>query len=352
MRGICELHTVAHDTTTKPGTLLTNLFSSLPYTISKYQCAAMREALRRLCTDRTFDVVHVDHIHLAPYGAMLKAEFGLPLLIREHNFETTIYARFAEKQRLPFLRWYMIMQTRRLLRFETKQLRLADGIAAITEEDAARIRAVASGPVDVVPAGVDLRTHAVLDPALEDGARVTLLGSMQWGPNLDSVEWFVDNIWPLIIAAEPSARLTIAGDAPPKRIQHLADERVEVPGFVDDLAALLARSRVLAVPLRVGGGMRIKLLEYFAYGKAVVSTGIGAEGNAAQDGEHIAIADDAPSFAEAVVRLLRDADLRQRLGVNARALVEQVYSWEAIGRQFEQCYHSAIAARTDEEKVR
>ena len=339
----CDPHIVQHDTRTRTGALLTNLLSPLPYTISKYRSEAMREALRGLCGSRKFDVVHVDHIHMAPYGAMVKEEFGLPLVIREHNFETTIYERFASRQRRPILRRYMNMQAKRLLLFEAAQLRQADIIAAITGEDAARISSLVSRPVMVVPAGVDLDLHPVLDRTQEDGASVTLLGSLAWEPNLDGVEWFVDSIWPRIASAESTARLILAGASPPPGIRTLAGPGIEVPGFVPDLNRLLARSTVLAVPLRIGGGMRIKLLEYFAHGKAVVSTRIGAEGNVARHGEHLLLADDSSSFADAVLTLLRDADERKRLGVKARELVEQRYSWEAIGEQFEHCYHRAVA---------
>jgi polysaccharide biosynthesis protein PslH len=346
MSTFCDVRIVRHSTATRPLTLLTNLFASLPYTISKYRCAAMSDALRQLCRERSFDVVHVDHIHMAPYGVMLKEEFGLPLLIREHNFETTIYERFAQRQNFPPLTWYMRMQTQRLLRFETKHLLHADVIAAITGEDAGRIREAADvGHIEIVPAGVDLDAHAPADPALEDAATITLLGSMAWEPNLDAVQWFVSQVWPRIAEANSDARLIIAGDAPPRRVRDLASARIDVPGFVADLSGLLATSTVLAVPLRVGGGMRIKLLEYFARAKAVVATSIGAEGNLGRDDEHLLIADDPRHFADAVLRLLDDPRLRRQLGDSARTLAEEVYSWEAVGRSLVQCYHNAIGAR-------
>ncbi|MCZ7557218.1 MAG: glycosyltransferase family 4 protein [Bacteroidia bacterium] len=346
MSTFCDVRIVRHDTSTRALSLFTNLFSTWPYTISKYRCAAMHDTLRKLCRERSFDVVHVDHIHMAPYGVMLKEEFGLPLIIREHNFETTIYERFALQQTFPPLAWYMHMQTRRLLRFETRHVLQADVVAAITDEDAARIRqAAVVRHMEIVPAGVDLDAHNPSDPSLEHSATITLLGSMAWEPNLDAVLWFVSQIWPRIAGQHTGARLIIAGAAPPRRIRELASERIEVRGFVEDLSGLLASSTVLAVPLRVGGGMRIKLLEYFARAKAVVSTSIGAEGNLGRDGAHLLIADDAEDFAAATLRLLHDPQLRRRLGAAARKLTEEVYSWEVIGRSFVQCYHNALGER-------
>ena len=161
---------------------------------------------------------------------------------------------------------------------------------------------------------------------------------MDWSPNRDAAEWFLSEVWDRVRAEVPDARCTIAGSRPPSSIQKLARAGVTVAGFVEDLDALFASADVMAVPLRVGGGMRIKLLEFFARGKAVVSTRIGAEGNAARDGEHILLADTASDFAAAVVRLLRNPDLAMTLGGNARALAVERYSWARIAEMFEDAY--------------
>jgi glycosyltransferase involved in cell wall biosynthesis len=171
---------------------------------------------------------------------------------------------------------------------------------------------------------------------------VVLLGSLDWSPNRDAAEWFAMEIWPLVREEIPGARCTIAGSRPPKNLLTNAPAGVTLAGFVEDLDALYAEADVMAVPLRVGGGMRIKLLEYFARGKAVVSTRIGAEGNDAVDGEHILLADDAADFAAAVVRLLRDADLARDIGSAARALAVEKYSWECVAELFECAYRDAL----------
>jgi glycosyltransferase involved in cell wall biosynthesis len=341
----CEPLIIRHDTRTRPRTLLGNLFSDLPYTISKYQHDAMAEELRARCRKERFDIVHVDHVHMAPYGAMLKKEFGLPYVLREHNFETTIYQRFGESQKLALLRSYMRMQTARLHRFETGQLDQADVCAAITEQDAERIRAVSQCVMQIIPAGVDLQKHKVLDRSREATDRLCILGSQAWEPNQDAVRWFLDEIWPRILAARPEARLTIAGEKPPAWLKARENQQVRIPGFVDDLAALLTESTVLCVPLRIGGGMRVKLLEYFAAGKAVVSTRVGAEGNLARHGEEIMLADGAAEFADTVLALLGDEARRRSLGDAARQLAEDRYSWEAVAVQFEEAYDLALRGR-------
>ena len=347
MQDFCSVYLVPHDTENSMFGMLANLPSSWPYTISKYRSAAMVGLLQQLTGEHSFDVVHVDHAHMAPYGALLKRERGLPYVLREHNFETTIYRRFGESQTNPLFRSYMRMQTSRLQRFECSQLRHPDRIAAITGEDAAIIQAHCDRTADIIPAGVDLERFPVLGRT-QEVPMVTILGSLRWQPHLDGVRWFVEKVIPLLREQRPDATVVIAGEHPPAWLRAKSDDGLHVPGFVDDLVGLLERTSVLAVPLHVGGGMRIKLLEYFASGKAVVSTPVGAEGNAACDGEHLLLADDADSFAAALVRLLCDGALRVRLGDNARALAEERYSWDVIAAQFEDAYRGAMAMHAKE----
>ena len=349
MASFCDLEIVVHDTRNSPARVLRNLFSDLPYPISKYQSAAMFARLDALCARRHFDVMHVDHAQMAAYGRYLHKKYGIPYVLREHNFETTIYRRHAERARLLPLRWYFGLQAARLLRYETREVAVPDVVAAITREDAAEIaRARGAGEdgnearIMVIPAGVDCA--AVRPSSAEpDPAHVVIVGPLVWAPNADAATWFADEIWPRIAAAEPAARCTVAGLGPPRRLRARETARLRFPGFVDDYETLLRSATVMAVPLRIGGGMRVKLLEFFARGKAVVSTGIGAEGNAARADREYLRADTAAGFAEAVLLLLRDEARRRALGAAARALVEREYDWTRIGAQFEMAYLAAIA---------
>ncbi len=345
MRELCDVRLVHHDTSTRPRKILLNLFSRFPVTMQKYQTPMMNTLLEMLCGETRYDVVHVDHIHMAPYGAMLRERFGLPYVLREHNFETILHERFADVHHPPLLRAYLAMQARRLRRFETEQLAFPDICAAITDEDAGRIAEVSSVSVRVIPAGVDLEEFSPLDAGREETAHVAIIGSLRWQPNLDAVRWFLDDIWPLFKGQEPDAMLSIVGESPPAWLKQWKDPSVHVRGFVTDLRDLISRSTILVVPLRVGGGMRIKLLEYFALGKAVVATPVGAEGNRGKDDEHFMIREDAASFAAAMLTLVQQPEKRRQLGINARALVERHYSWDVIAQQFEAAYNEAITMR-------
>ncbi|MBN1448009.1 MAG: glycosyltransferase [Bacteroidetes bacterium] len=345
MPAFCRVEVVPHDTRNKAWAALWNLFSKKPYTVSKYACDAMTERIDELCGETRFDVVHVDHVHLSMYGEYAQQTYGIPYVLREHNFETTIYRRLAERTRLPLLGLYLRLQSARLYRHEADALRHPDLVAAITPEDAADIRRTGAEHVQVIPAGVDtVQIQPFSHPT--DPAHVVIVGPLVWRPNIDAALWFATEIWPRVRTARPDACCTVAGMDPPKELLRHASGDLRFPGFVEDYEALLASATVMAVPLRIGGGMRVKLLEFFAYGKAVVSTGIGAEGNAAQDGVHFLRADSAADFAAALITLLQDAERRRALGAAGRALVEQHYSWEHIGGLFENAYLDAITRQS------
>jgi polysaccharide biosynthesis protein PslH len=342
MMKYAEVVTVRHDTRTTMTGLIRNLFSGLPYTVSKYLTPQMEEQLRTLCRRQAFDIVHVDHSHLAPYGKIAKEEFRLPYCLREHNFETTIYERFADAHGFSLLKHYLRMQARRIRRFEKAQLDQTDLCMAITEQDAANIRAESAVSIRIIPAGVDLEKHGFLPREKERPRTILILGSMAWQPNTDAVKWFLDEVFPLVLRIAPDAVVTIAGMSPGKDIRSRANQNILVPGFIENLQERIAETQVLAIPLRIGGGMRIKMLEFFAYGKPVVSTGIGAEGNTATAGRHYLKADTAEEFADAILALFEAKQKREQLGDSARVFVEENYSWNSIAAQFEAAYYVTI----------
>lgn len=342
MQEIAEVVTVHHDTRTKILGIACNLFSKLPYTVSKYQTEKMESSLRALCSERSFDIVHVDHAHLAPYGLIARREFGIPYCLREHNFETTIYERFGEAQGISLLKLYMRMQARRIHRYEIDQLSHADLCVSITDDDAKNILRQVTIPMKIIPAGVDLDAHPVLSREDERENSILILGSLAWQPNVDAVGWFLRDVFPRIKKAAPAASVTIAGMSPPKELLAQQSEHIRFPGFIENLQEIIASAQVLAIPLRIGGGMRIKMLDFFAYGKAVVSTTIGAEGNHAIAGEQYLKADTAEEFASSIIALFRSREKRYELGDAARRFVEERHSWITIAAQFEAAYIETI----------
>ncbi|HEX5315662.1 MAG TPA: glycosyltransferase family 4 protein, partial [Candidatus Kapabacteria bacterium] len=235
---------------------------------------------------RPFDIVHVDHAHMGKYGLWLKKHYGMPIVLREHNFEALIYERFAKTEPNPFKRLIAAIHGARLKWEEIHFLKNFDAIAAITNEDAAIMRRVApDANIHIIPAGVDTEYFRPSNQP-EDPNQILWIGSLAWDPNYDAVRYFLTSVFPLILRERPEAKFDIIG-TDSHRISKLAGgfgDRVQIHGFVPDVRDYLAHSAVLVVPLRIGGGMRLKLLDFFAAGKAVVATSIAAEGNLAQNG--------------------------------------------------------------------
>lgn len=205
-------------------------------------------------------------------------------------------------------------------------------VVSLPERELVKLAAPAYGPVEVVPNFVSLRDYEAVRPSPQR-THIVFPGSLSFHANLDAMEWFLAEIYPLVRARIPDVCLTITGDSMAQELP--VAENVQRTGLVDDVRPYVASSWLSVVPVRVGGGTRIKILESMALGTPVVSTSKGAEGLAVRVDEHLLLADDAPSFADAVVRLLSDAALRERLSRNGRRLVEEQYEAERIGPRFE-----------------
>jgi polysaccharide biosynthesis protein PslH len=315
------------------------------YPIERRMMPEMFELLRKIVEREKFDVVHVDHSHMGKYGLWLKRKFGLPVILREHNFEALIYERFARTEPNLLKRLVASIHGRRLKREEIRFLKNFDAIAAITKEDVELMRQEApEARISTIPAGVDT-TYFQPSTQPEDANQILWIGSLGWDPNYDAVRFFLTSIFPLILKSNPAAKFDVVGSES-HRVAKLAErfgDKVQLFGQVPDVRDYLARSAVLVVPLRIGGGMRLKLLDFFAAGKAVVASSIAAEGNLGKNKSEILISDQAEDFAKATLQLLNDQALRNNLGKHARRLVEQEYAWHKIGLLFEQLYRDIFS---------
>jgi polysaccharide biosynthesis protein PslH len=336
------------------GALLT-LGSRRPYTQLKREVAAAYPLLDRLHAERRFDVVLADEIHIASYGAYMKRRHGLPYLLRTHNVEYEIYRRHTDTVGNPLMRAYLELQTARWRRFEVEQFAYADALAAITSRDREMIEAMAPGClVRTVPAAVDLASFPFSGVEGRESTTMVMLGDMKWPPNRDAALWFTREILPLIIAEIPEATLYLLGGNPPIAQLPPASANLRIEGRVPEVAPYFERAALGLIPLRVGGGMRVKMIEMMSAGMPIVSTSQGAEGNEATDGVHYVRADDARSFADAVIGLLRDREARQRLAAAGRAFVEERYALDVVARSLEALLHEATdrAARVATEAER
>jgi polysaccharide biosynthesis protein PslH len=321
--------------------LLGNLFSRLPYILYKYVSREMIRTVARVYQEERPDVVMCDYIQP---GEGLRGLPGVPFVLFEHNVEAAIFDQLAERSSNFIVRRYIQMQANRLRRYEKELCQRAQKVIAVSDVDReVFIREFGVTDCDVVPTGVDtdfLRPSPV--PATANN--LVFVGSMDWMANQDGMKWFVHEIFPHIRAEVPDVQFTMVGRKAPPDILKLGEEPgVHVTGTVDDIRPFAHDSKVYVVPLRIGSGTRLKMLEAMALGKAIVSTALGAEGLPVKHGENIVLADEPLRFAQEVVDLLRDPQRRSVLETNARELVERDYSWEQVGKVFNRICQDAAA---------
>jgi sugar transferase (PEP-CTERM/EpsH1 system associated) len=314
----------------------THLVDPLPYAVAKYRSRAFRRRVDALLAHERFDLIVCDF--LVP-AVNLRAALPCPAVIFTHNVESEIWRRHAETASSPLRRALYRAQYRRMLRFEARTLARFDGVLTVSAADRDTFQRIypdaMRGPVHIVPTGVDVEFFDA-SPSAPASKELVFTGSMDWLPNEDAMLFFCREILPLVRAEEPDVRLSIVGRAPTPAVTQLAsDAGVVVTGRVDDVRPYMREAAVYIVPLRVGGGTRLKIFEAMAMGKAVVSTTVGAEGLPVTSGEHLLIADEPRTFARRIVSLIRDVARRRQLETAARALVERRYDWSAVAGDLE-----------------
>ena len=298
----------------------------------------LQRALDDVLARGTFDVVHVEGCAMAHYDLRDAA----PVVLDEQNVEYDVLRRVVSVTPSVPRRIYNELDQRKLRREEEGSWRSADAVAMTSERDAAFVRAAAPrSRVAVVPNGVDARAFAPAETATEPGT-LLFFGEMGYYPNTDAMLFFLKEVLPLVRRAHPSARMVVVGPSAPAEVRALASPSVIVTGAVADVRPYLASAHAVVVPLRVGGGTRLKILESLAMGKPVVSTSLGAEGLDVADGRELLVADGARPFADAVTRVLDDDILANALASAGRRLVEREYDWSASVRRLEELYSGAV----------
>jgi polysaccharide biosynthesis protein PslH len=322
--------------------LIGNLASSLPYAIARYDVPALRDRIRAICKERDVDVVVCDF--LAP-SINVPDDLGVPVVLFQHNVEAMIWQRHADVATHPIKKAYMHEQWRRMKRFEAAECRRMASVIAVSPQDAAVFRRD-YGVTDVpaVPTGVDTDFFVRQPDVPRTPGSMVFTGSMDWMPNEDGIAWFVESILPRIRAAVPSAALTIVGRNPTPTVRALqsVERGVAVTGSVPDVRPYLASHQLFVVPLRVGGGTRLKIYEGMTMGLPTVSTTIGAEGLPVVDGEHLVLADDPDTFARACIALLTDPARCATMGNAADHYVREQFGWDGVAKRFAEYCQAAI----------
>ena len=320
-------------------------FSRFPYFLEKYRRPAYRAAVETLLARPGFDLVLCDFLH--PATALLDSP-ARPRVIFEHNVEYVIRKRHWERESNPLRKWVLRGEWKKARAIESEVCRAFDHVVVVSEDDREKIaREFGITTVSAIPTGVDLEYFRPPQAGRQSAVRsgnLVFVGSMDWYPNEDGILWFAEQVYPRVRQASPTATLTVVGRNPSPRLRQLAahDASIEITGTVPDVRPYLERAEAVVVPLRIGGGTRIKIFEAMAMGRAVVSTHLGAEGLPVTPGSDILLADDPGPLADAVVSLLLRPDLRERIGAAAHAKVMRDHSWERVAARMAELLEGVI----------
>jgi glycosyltransferase involved in cell wall biosynthesis len=306
--------------------------SPYPADLWRWRILAVRARIRQRLAEGV-DLCVADFLVAMPNLPSLATA---PVALFEHNVEYMIWKRLHEVENRPWRRALLALEWRKMRRYEAKACARAGLTVAVSETDRALLAANApSAQIRAIATGVDT-SYFRPNGAVEAPATLVFTGSMDWYPNEDAIMYFIDAILPEIRREVPGVSLAVVGRDPTDRLRAAgAAAGVRVTGTVADVRPHVAEAAVYVVPLRVGGGTRLKIFEALAMAKAVVATRVGAEGLPIVSGQHFLQADSPVDFARAVVTLLRDPGRRQALGIAGRRLVEERYSWTQVAREFE-----------------
>jgi glycosyltransferase involved in cell wall biosynthesis len=324
------------------GRLAWNLLSTRPYSVQIHNSRQLQAAIGHHAASRQVDLWQCEW---TPYGESLCGRVAAPWLIMAHNVESLIWQRYHETERQPFKRWYIRHQWHKFARFERRMF-AATRTIAVSDGDAALARSQFDArQVDVVENGVDT-TYFQPDDSPRDPNRIVFLGSLDWRPNLDAVRLLLDSVMPSVLAQEPRARLALVGRRPPRWLveRAQASEGVELHPDVPDVRPFLRQSGVMVVPLRIGGGSRLKIVEALASECPVISTRIGAEGLDLTPGEHLVEVESVDQLAAALVDHLRQPQRLRDMGVRGRILVAERYDWRILSLKLETIWQDQVRA--------
>ena len=321
-----------------------NLVTSDSYNISRFFSTDFDIKLMDILQEQEFDVIHLESLFMTPYISTVRRFSNARVVVRSHNLEYKIWERMAQGASNTAKRFYINHLAKQLKKYELQVFKQIDGIAAITHEDAQKYLDLGcKKPVLTIPFGINVDSYPI---KLDEAEHPSLfhLGSMDWMPNQEGVNWLLEKVWPILSAQQPDLKLYLAGRNMNAELQALNLPNVVVVGEVESAMDFMNSKSVMLVPLLSAGGMRVKIIEGMALGKTVISTSVGAEGIEYKNLENILIADNADEFAFMVNKVINDAELYRTIGTSARNLIETKYDNKVITAKLEAFYHQLLNA--------
>ena len=337
-----SFHAVEVDTTIRPAKALKNLlFSSLPYNAERFVNKDFEKKLSELLTENCYDVVQLEGLYLCPYIETIRKYSSAKIALRAHNVEHEIWQRMVENEKSLPKRLYKGIIARRMRRFELSYINSYDYIVPITDRDADFFAQNGNAkPVHVVPLGLEPMSPLFsIDNSKVDFPVFSFLGALDWQPNIEGLEWFVRNVWCEYRKRHSGAKFRVAGrNANKEFADFLVSNDVDYLGELENVVNYYASGAIFVVPLLSGSGMRVKVVEAMAAGKAVITTSVGTEGIATEDGRNILVADDASKFIECMEKIAGNHALFDDISANARRFIRENYDNDMIAQGLRDFY--------------
>lgn len=329
---------VQTDNRTLPALL--NLFSPIPYNVSKFITNTLKTFLKDFFSKNRVDIVHIDHLHLAWTIDIIRELTNVPVVLREHNLEMMIMKRYYETQNNTILKVFALVQYLKFKKYEPQMCQKFDMCVTVSDKDKELL--LEMNPeikATTISVGVDKKLFEYKRPSPKPFS-IAHVGQLNWLPNLDSLQWFIDDILPKVVQYRQETALYIygAGDYTQVRVPDELKGNIIFKGYVEDIWKEMEDKALLVVPLRVGSGIRVKILEMLAFGQPIITTSIGKEGLELNDMEHLLVADTKEEFADKIISFFeRKFDIENMIK-NSRIFIEQNYTWQKIAHDFEQLY--------------
>jgi glycosyltransferase involved in cell wall biosynthesis len=323
------IKTIFLDNRVKPFAAILNLFTGESYNIVRFIRRDFDDALTKLLTENTFDIIQIESLFMVPYLETIRRLSKAKVVLRAHNIEHLIWDRMARQETNPLRKWYLGILSKRLRQYEVWSLNRVDAIAAMTAEDEKAIRELGgTKPVYLAPIGMN--TGEYLHTLTAKPNVVFHLGAMDWLPNQEGIEWLLEKVWPELRKIHPNAQLKLAGRNMPQRFLKYNSANCSIEDFVNDGKTWMAEGSVMAVPLFSGSGMRVKILEGMALGRPVVTTPVGIEGIPAQHGKEVMITDEPVQFANHLAFLMNNPEKAAAMGKSGKELVSTMFDNDQV----------------------
>lgn len=337
------IHTVKVDNRIKVKDAFFNLFSSTSYHVSRFVSTNFKNCLIELLKLEQFDIIQLETLYLAPYIPIIKKYSNAPIVMRAHNIEHEIWERVAENSRFLPLKFYLKYLTNKLKRYEINRLQDYDFLVAITKRDLELYRKLGyKKTATVTPVGVEQKKYQPDYQSFANEPSISFIGSLDWIPNQEGLNWFLEQVWDKVHAKHPKIKLHIAGRHAPKSLLELKKANVIIHGEVKDAKDFINQHSIMIVPLQSGSGIRVKILEGMALGKVVITTSVGLEGIDAQNGKEIMVADSAAAFASCISTCLEHQNKLKQVGERARNLIEKEFDSLKIAKELILAYQKLL----------